>query len=130
MPVLLPLAQLKALANPFGIQTPWGVKVTQNDVRRALGELRLVATPGGEDHAGRIAYLVLNRADDAISLDIGCPAFGTAGTTWPVLDGNHRLAAAIYRKDKVIAGVVDGCLDYALEVFGIDCEEPGLPRHG
>lgn len=124
MPINLPVGKLKDLCNPFGVNTPWGVKVTQADVRRALASNGLVATPGGDNHAGRIAYLVRHKADDAISIDVGCPSLGDPCLTWPVLDGNHRLAAAIFRKDETISTTVDGELGYAEDLFGVDCEEP------
>ena len=123
MPIQLPISNLKELCNPFGLHSPWGVSVTQADVRKALKDVRLVATPGGDDHAGRIAYLVLNIATDAISLDVGCPSLGLPTPSWPVLDGNHRLAAAIFRKDVTILGSVDGELGYAEQLLGVDCEE-------
>lgn len=84
----------------------------------------MVDKPDGEDHAGRIAYLVRNRASDPISIDVGCPALGYWGPKWMVVDGNHRLAAAIYRGDLTISALVDGQLDWALELFGVDCSEP------
>ena len=124
MPINLPVGKLKDLCNPFGVNTPWGVKVTQADVRRALASNGLVATPGGDNHAGRIAYLVRHKAHDAISIDVGCPSLGAPCLTWPVLDGNHRLAAAIYRQDETISAAVDGELGYAEDLFGVDCEEP------
>ncbi|EVT82546.1 hypothetical protein Z046_32460 [Pseudomonas aeruginosa VRFPA09] len=40
-----------------------------------------------------------------------------------VTDGNHRLAAAIFRGDATIPALVDGELEHAFELFGVDCEE-------
>jgi len=40
---------------------------------------------------------------------------------WLVVDGNHRFAAAIYRGDEWILADVAGELDYAFELFGVDC---------
>ncbi|AYG48520.1 hypothetical protein DV532_28855 (plasmid) [Pseudomonas sp. Leaf58] len=64
-----------------------------------------------------------HKARDAISIDVGCPSLGAACLSWPVLDGNHRLAAAIFRKDEAISATVDGELGYAEDLFGVDCEE-------
>lgn len=83
-----------------------------------------MAMPDSEDHAGRIAYLVKNPASDPIWIDVGCPALGYWGPSWMVTDGNHRLAAAIYRGDETIAALVDGQLDHAFDLFGVNCEEP------
>lgn len=52
-------------------------------------------------HAERIAWLVLYPAEDPIEIDVGVPILGYH-IPWPVLDGNHRLAAAIFRKDLTI----------------------------
>lgn len=96
------------------------------DVRIALQTQRLSALPGGDDHPARIAYLVLNPASEPIELDVGCPGLGFGGPSWPVLDGNHRLAAAIYREDEFISAQVSGDLDHAFDLFQVDCEEPGF----
>lgn len=124
MPVAIPVAALRKHCNPYASDYPWGVRVRREDVDAALREGRLVDKPDGEDHAGRIAYLVRNRASDPISIDVGCPALGYWGPKWMVVDGNHRLAAAIYRGDFTISALVDGQLDWALELFGVDCSEP------
>ncbi|MBM5458724.1 hypothetical protein H8F21_14240 [Pseudomonas sp. P66] len=96
------------------------------DVKIALQDDRLAPLPDGDDHPARIAYLVLNPASDPIQLDIGCPSLGYWGPSWPVVDGNHRLAAAIYRKDDSIPALVDGELEHAFELFQVDCEEPAF----
>ncbi|WP_323601038.1 hypothetical protein [Pseudomonas putida] len=96
------------------------------DVRIALQTQRLAPLPGCDDHSARIAYLVLNPACDPIELDVGCPGLGLGGPSWPVLDGNHRLAAAIFREDEFISAQVSGDLDHAFELFQVDCEEPAF----
>lgn len=78
--------------------------------------------PGGEDHAGRIAYLVLNRASDPISIDVGIPSMGYDGPEWGVSDGNHRLAAAIFRGDDTILADIDGEIEWIAECFGLALE--------
>jgi hypothetical protein len=40
---------------------------------------------------------------------------------YPVLDGHHRLCAAIMTGETVIKAQVSGALDYAFELFGVDC---------
>lgn len=71
-----------------------------------------------ELHAGRIAYFVEHGWKDAIGIDVGVPSLG-CHVRWPVQDGNHRLAAAIYRGDKTILADVDGSVDYAAELLGV-----------
>jgi len=121
MPVLIPVQQLAKHCSPFRGH-PWDCKVTRRDVRRALDAGRLVATPGTDNHAGRIAYFVQYPALDAIEIDVGVPALG-CWVNWFVQDGNHRLAAAIYAGREAILASVGGQLDYAKELFGVDCEE-------
>lgn len=45
-------------------------------------------------HIGRIAWFVVNGWEEPIELD---PL-----ALWPVMDGNHRFAAAIFREDEDI----------------------------
>lgn len=64
-----------------------------------------VFTP--EDHAARIAYLVVHPSEEPIEVDFGIPALNCY-VDWPITDGNHRLAAAIIRGDKSILADVAG----------------------
>lgn len=102
--VLISLDRLARLCDPFET-SPWATPVSREAVQRAIETGRLVSAPlpGNEgDHAGRIAYLVVNPADDPIDLDVGVPELG-CDVDWPVVDGNHRLAAALFREDRDIA---------------------------
>jgi hypothetical protein len=76
-------------------------------------------------HAARIAWFVENGWPDAISIDVGDPINGS-DRDWLVDDGNHRLAAAIYRGDRLIQAEVSGDLDYAHELFGVSEKEAEL----
>ncbi|KSQ21817.1 hypothetical protein APB26_32740 [Pseudomonas aeruginosa] len=67
--------------------------------------------------------MVENPATDPIAIDVGVPVLGYWGPSWMITDGNHRLAAAIYRGDTTISALVDGQMDHAFELFGVDCEE-------
>lgn len=70
-------------------------------------------TPGSEwtllDHAARIAWLVVNGWEDPIELDFGIPSLGHSW--YPLLDGHHRLAAAIFRQDPWIPANCSGSMD-------------------
>lgn len=123
MPAALPVSAVIAHCNPYGASAPWGVPVAMADVELALTERRFAPEPGRDDHAARIAYLVENPATDPIAIDVGVPALGYWGPSWMITDGNHRLAAAIYRGDATISALVDGQMDHAFELFGVDCDE-------
>ena len=68
-------------------------------------------------HAARIAYLVINPDFKPIEIDVGIP--GICDIDWFIMDGSHRLAAAIYRKDKFINADVSGSVDLAKRLFKI-----------
>lgn len=117
---LIPVQSIAKHWNPFEV-SPWGVLVSKEDVLHALSTGRLIDYPGSDDHAGRIAYLVQNETQDAIDIDVGCPSFGNF-VDWAILDGNHRLAAAIYSEKAYIAADVAGELDHAEALFGVEIE--------
>lgn len=128
VPVLLPTTKVLALCDPLR-QSPWEGRgrVTAAMVRFALKTRRYRAEPvpriaAAREHASRIAYLVERGWDDAIDIDVGIPSMHCY-VRWPVQDGNHRLAAAAFRQDAGILAVVGGDLDYALDLFGVECEE-------
>lgn len=70
------------------------------------------------EHAKRIAHFVKNGWPDPIDVDVGCPSLGY-NTCQYVIDGHHRLAAAIYRGDETIIAAVSGELEFAEELFSI-----------
>ncbi len=129
MPVKLPLAKVVALRNPYS-SCPWGHSpIRPWEIRKAIAERRLRAkiTDGWsgnfsrKENIERIAYFVVKGWRTPIGIDVGIPGlvFSHPGLT----DGYHRLAAAIFRKDSHIRAIVDGSLEYAFELFGVDCEE-------
>jgi hypothetical protein len=128
MPVLLPTAKVLKLCHPLR-SSPWDAgPITKRMVQEHLRNQWFCPSPvdhgaTAEQHAGRIAFLVNSGWRDAIEIDVGIPSMG-CHVAWPVLDGNHRLAAASLRRDEQILAFVAGDLDYALDLFGIECEEP------
>lgn len=67
-------------------------------------------------HIERIAWLVVHGWEDPIEIDVGVPFLGCcprllAPAYWIVCDGNHRLAAAIYRGDSRILASCSGQKD-------------------
>jgi hypothetical protein len=99
----LPLEELKALAGISGYPRWAGdVSVSCDLIDLHLANDDLIEPDDGRDpnkpvpateHAGRVAWLVRNVARDACSLTI---------REGRVQDGNHRLAAAMYRGDALI----------------------------
>lgn len=126
MEVSINVRMLSRICNPF-VESPWGVGlVSTRMVSNAIREGRFSPSPVpvGHDapvsqHEARIAYLVVHGWKDAIEIDVGVPAM-QCNISWIVSDGNHRLGAAIFKKDKAILAYVSGDLDYASEILGID----------
>jgi hypothetical protein len=119
--VLLPVIKLRKVANPF-VTFPWDDGfLSRKEVTKAIKHHKLESRPYSEafvNHNERVAYLVVYPASDPISVDVGVPSLGFI-PNWIILDGNHRLAAAIYRNDKTIAAMVSGEDDYAFDLFGV-----------
>ena len=123
------VSRLQGLCDPFEC-SPWLCMgeitrelvtqcLTQDDLRDApFGmdlETQVDLTPA--DHARRIAWLVRNGWSDAILVDLGVPGW-TDPAHWPIEDGNHRFAAAIFRGDLHIAAEVSGAVDQIRKLLG------------
>lgn len=98
-----------------------------DDVQVALINNRLIDVPVDpsasiDDHAGRVAFLAKNGWTDPIGIDVGVPRLGCY-VAWPIVDGNHRLAAAIYRKDIHILADVSGCVEAAYDLLGVSIKD-------
>lgn len=63
-----------------------------------------------DPHERRVAYLFLCGWSDPLEIDVGAPSLG-CHVVRPVQDGNHRLAAAILRKQKTIKASCSGDLE-------------------
>lgn len=129
MPVRIPVETIRRLCDPFR-SFVWGdFLVTRGMVLDAIGQNRFQANPtsewtkkqakSGRSHAERIAYFAYNGWDEAIQVDVGIPGL-CCHVDWPIQDGNHRFAAAIFRGDRHIMAYVSGDIDYAFELFGVD----------
>ncbi len=124
---LVPLEKLKQWS-PFdhavwvNLQEP-PAKITIEEVATAIAEGRLGSQHLGgcglrRDHIERVAYLVVNPDPTPLDLDVGVPFLG-CHVDWPIQDGHHRLAAAIFRNDALIDIDISGSIDYAEELFGV-----------
>lgn len=112
--VTVPVDAIKERYNPFEWEV-WDIEypISITEVDRAIASKHLESLPFskwtfGDDrnqHASRIAYLVVNGWDDPIDIEVD--EYGGV----LVLDGNHRLAAAIYRGDPHIAAILGGFID-------------------
>lgn len=71
-----------------------------------------------KDHIERIAHLVVIPDPTPIVIDVGIPVLG-APNSWIVQDGNHRLAAAIYRCDETIEAEIYGQIGYAERLLDV-----------
>jgi hypothetical protein len=77
-------------------------------------------------HARRIAWLMKNGWDAPIDIDVGIPSMGFY--PYILVDGHHRLCAAIMTGETVIKAQVSGALDYAFQLFGVDCALDHTPE--
>lgn len=123
-PVSVSLKVLKPY-NPIG-NNVWGTGIIYPNV--VLDKIRLrdfelsefSATINGvynrkpwdsDRHASRIAYLAsVAEPLKPIDIDVGIPSMG-CHVAWPILDGNHRLAAAFVRKQETINVLFSGCIE-------------------
>jgi len=120
----VPVAALQAACDPYR-SSPWPVTVSKALVRAQLARRAFQSQPvplspavTAEEHAARIAYFVVHGWPDPIGIDVGVPELGCT-VAWPIQDGNHRFAAAIYRGDESILAEVDGSVGYAEELLGV-----------
>jgi len=67
-------------------------------------------------HARRVAYLVMNKSDHPIMIDVGIPSIGSH-PKYLIQDGCHRLAAAIFRNDAEIAIDFSGSVSHFKAMF-------------
>jgi hypothetical protein len=117
---------LNAIGDPFEVH-----RITREMVQHSLrfGTYEIAHEAYGREisaverdpewHAQRVAYLVQYGWNDPIELDVGIPSLGFV--PYPLIDGHHRTCAAIIRGDKEIKAEVAGAVDYAKQLFGVDC---------
>lgn len=122
-----PLAYVLAAADPF-TGDPWGVgPLRPSDVRAAIEfsgphPCTLVDLAGScrECEINRVAHLALWGWPPAevdphpVVIDVGALDYVPV---WPIVDGNHRVAAAVVRGDTHIEVMVTGDYDRAIAVL-------------
>ena len=67
------------------------------------------------DHARRIAWMVMHPPQDPVIIDTSAIDV--------LMDGNHRLYAAIIRGDEMIDAFISGFEDDIVEIFGTDIRD-------
>lgn len=137
--LLARMARLLEACDPFAAP-PWAEVATLSvaDVRQAMrsGLLQPQSYSTGErvktwtkaDHIARIAYLAMTGWSAPIEVDVGVPSMN-CWVDWPVIDGNHRLAAAMVRGDEFIRASVAGSCDYMVELLAPLCQSENPPSH-
>jgi hypothetical protein len=133
---LIRVATILAINNPL-IDPPWWEWSSQvssaqfyDEIAEAIDSGRLLREPVNPAacnrpklaqmrlHAQRIAWFVTNKWTDDIEVDVGVPS-ANYNPNWLVVDGNHRLAAAAYRKDEFIRVKVGGQVSQAVRLFNL-----------
>jgi hypothetical protein len=129
-PVQVSVNVLGRLWNPFH-EKPWEgtTEFGFDSVRYALENQLFVRQPdvsemehyslranGSDADSARVAFFVKYGWSDPIEIDVGVPMLGCY-LEWPVCDGNHRLAAAIYSGMPYIKAEISGQVDYAVSLL-------------
>lgn len=121
----VPVTALQYLADPMADDI-WGVgAITAEEVMscrdNSVGRIPYSQVAYGHDdrnyHIARISWLAEHGWEDSeypVSVDL----YADASYTWhPIIDGNHRFAASILLGRDTIEVLVNGDIDYALEVL-------------
>lgn len=100
-------------SHPFKAEIWIPLILQEKQVRGYIHKKKFCMTPVEPDgtrakHAQRVAYLVVHGWDDAIEIDVGVPSIPGDTVDFPTWDGNHRLAAAIFRGDEYIEAGFSG----------------------
>jgi hypothetical protein len=110
----IPIQFLTDIVNPFDVDV-WGcgpvsIEMVSNAIPNKDGwnpdDDNQIWT--AEQHAGRIRFLADSNWNEPISIDVGVPVVGYYKRT--ILDGHHRLCAAIYSKKTHVPCIVQGQL--------------------
>jgi len=125
----IPVERLREVCDPYAQELWCFRRVTLAMVQACVTSGILRPTPTSSrvarDHAKRIAWFAVHGWTDHISIDVGVPSLGFQ-PWWIVTDGNHRLAAAIFRGDEFIKAEVDGDCNLMVDLFGITY--PDVPK--
>ncbi len=136
---LVSVSRLSEICNPF-VEPPWKdvealtvqcvLQAMQDEIRQpdSYSDGGLSKSWTVDNHIARIAHLAASGWSDPIEVDVGVP-FLNCWVDWPVIDGNHRLAAAMVRGDKYILSSIAGSCDYMRERLGRFLPSATQPSH-
>ena len=115
----VPLERLKPW-NPFKNIIWTGLKkpITKEEIRRTI-ECSNRKPSIRSWHIEKIAELVKNNAETTIDIEFKIQNQNNQNP-WPITDGNHRLAAAFYRKDRKITIKINGNIKLSKQKLGIN----------
>jgi hypothetical protein len=130
-PMAVPVRNLRAMNDPLATP-PWtdrcGRRIAQihvAEVESAIDRADISPSHWVEkwsfsrgQHIARIAALVVDPDPTPIEIDVGFPGHGYF-TSWVIFDGNHRLAAAIVRRDQFITAHIRGDAAHVENVLGV-----------
>jgi len=127
-----PVSRIAAMADPTdtppwedaGDLSPAHVAAARAEMACATPEQIVAAmnTPGAAGHAARIAVLLDDGWSDAISIEFNYFS-AEQSLNWPIIDGNHRLYAAILRGDRVILVTIGGSIETAEALLGVNLDK-------
>lgn len=131
--MLIPTLNVARVCNPL-LRPPWTMDkdgpILHKEIETAIPAPypfsdNIALTEEGEKrtfHVGRIKYLAQKGWNDPIVIDVGSPALHCF-VEWPVRDGNHRLAAALYLNEPHILVAIGGDLEYFAKILRVDYRE-------
>lgn len=126
----VPTVRLSKDFDPF-VDPPWhdGQGVSREGVASAIRDGRLGTKPYSvsvfapdwtkEMHEERIAWLVVNPTLDPLEIEFSAADY----LEMSIDDGNHRLAAAIYRGDELVPIQIGGFCIHCVEGLGVICRK-------
>ncbi len=127
----VPTSALADLCSPFRGSVWRRMKrpVTREEITKALEADDLLPPDGKptadlsrKQHIARITWFVRHGWSDPVEIDVGIPTFG-GHVDWPLIDGNHRFAAALYLGHHTIRSGFNGSVDYGIEVGLLDAAD-------
>lgn len=119
VPRRIDVEKLLVQANPYEscVWSHLTEPITKEEVQEAIHKKKFKkrffngkAEPDHSWHVQRVAWMVVNKDPTPILLDVGIPSMNYC-PTWSILDGNHRFAAAVFRRDKYILAMCSGEID-------------------
>lgn len=121
----IPLNKLEKLVNPFNDNT-LEYKISENDIKLTINYGNIF--PHDDDKnkdklIKQIAYKVMNYEPEEILVNLSAENIGNSNGTI-IERGLVDLAAAIYRKEKNIVGIIQGDAEVVQKLLNVDINKP------